>query len=175
MGLPKRNMPIHQLVDDHYAILYRFAYRLSGSCTDAEDLTQETFCIAQDKLHQLSDARNARAWLFRILRNGYLRRFRSARGRDTISLEFVGDIAEAPPDPLPAVDPEQLQRALNDLPEGFRTPLLLYYFDEFSYRDIAEQMDLPLGTVMSRLARAKAYLRARLLAPAAPLLNRNGE
>jgi RNA polymerase sigma-70 factor (ECF subfamily) len=56
-----------------------------------------------------------------------------------------------------------LQEALNDLPEVFRTPIILYYFEDFSYRDIAEHMELPLGTVMSRLARAKAYLRNRLL------------
>ena len=62
---------------------------------------------------------------------------------------------------------ERLQEALNELPECFRTPVILYYFEDFSYRDIAEQMDLPLGTVMSRLARAKAHLRARLVDPAA--------
>jgi RNA polymerase sigma-70 factor (ECF subfamily) len=64
---------------------------------------------------------------------------------------------------LPPVEPEQLQEALGELPEVYRTPVILYYFEDFSYRDIAEQMDLPMGTVMSRLARAKAYLRARLL------------
>jgi RNA polymerase sigma-70 factor (ECF subfamily) len=66
---------------------------------------------------------------------------------------------------LPEIDPERLQQALNDLPEAFRTPIILYYFEDFSYRDIAEQMDLPLGTVMSRLARAKAWLRTRLTEP----------
>jgi RNA polymerase sigma-70 factor (ECF subfamily) len=55
-----------------------------------------------------------------------------------------------------------LQQTLDELEEGFRTPLILFYFEEFSYRDIAEQMELPIGTVMSRLARAKAYLRAKL-------------
>jgi RNA polymerase sigma-70 factor (ECF subfamily) len=63
-----------------------------------------------------------------------------------------------------------LQQALNELPEPFRTPLILYYFEEFSYRDIAAQMDVALGTVMSRLARAKAHLRARLLPPARPAI-----
>ena len=71
--------------------------------------------------------------------------------------------ARARPAPLPQIDPEQLQRALDELSEVFRTPIILYYFEDFSYRDIAEQMDLPIGTVMSRLARAKAHLRARLL------------
>src|SRR5262249_54958506 len=63
------------------------------------------------------------------------------------------------------IDAAQLQEALNELPEVFRTPIILYYFEDFSYRDIAEQMDLAMGTVMSRLARAKAHLRVRL-APA---------
>jgi RNA polymerase sigma-70 factor (ECF subfamily) len=67
---------------------------------------------------------------------------------------------------LPEVEPERLQLALSELPEAFRTPIVLYYFEDFSYRDIAEQMDLPVGTVMSRLARAKSHLRARLLQPA---------
>src|SRR5258708_4430717 len=78
----------------------------------------------------------------------------------------VDDLSHVPcrlPDPLPPVDPEQVQSALDELPKLFRTPIILYYFDDFSYRDMAEQMDLPLGTVMSRLARAKAYLRSRLL------------
>jgi RNA polymerase sigma-70 factor (ECF subfamily) len=82
-----------------------------------------------------------------------------------VSLDAVPDLPEAPPEDLPEIEPERLQEALNDLAEGFRTPLILYYFEDFSYRDIAEQMDLPLGTVMSRLARAKAFLRSRLLPP----------
>ena len=64
--------------------------------------------------------------------------------------------------PLDHVDSEALQRVLGELPEVFRTPVILYYFEEFSYRDIAEQMELPIGTVMSRLARAKAHLRILL-------------
>jgi RNA polymerase sigma-70 factor (ECF subfamily) len=74
----------------------------------------------------------------------------------------MGEYPERLPDTVPEVEPEQLQHALNELPETFRTPVILFYFEEFSYRDIAEQMELPLGTVMSRLARGKAHLRARL-------------
>ena len=72
-----------------------------------------------------------------------------------MSLENAGELPQPLPDPLPEVGPEQLQKALNELPEVFRTAVILYYFEDFSYRDIAEQMDLPIGTVMSRLARAK--------------------
>jgi len=159
-------------VDDHYELLYRYAYRLSGSAADAEDLTQEAFCKAQANLSQLRDPERAKAWLFRILRNTYLHRLRASKQEHTISLESVGELPDALPEPLPPVDPERLQRVLNELPEAFRTPVILYYFEDFSYRDIAGQMDLPLGTVMSRLSRAKAHLRARLLAPPAEMLAR---
>jgi RNA polymerase sigma-70 factor (ECF subfamily) len=163
MGMPGSTQTVQRLVDDYYVPLYRYAYRLSGSSADAEDLTQETFCKAQANFSQLRDPGRAKPWLFSILRRGYLHRLRAEKQEACVPLDGVGDLPEALPGPLPEVDPEQLQQALNDLPEAFRTPIILYYFEDFSYRDIAEQMDLPLGTVMSRLARAKAYLRSRLL------------
>jgi RNA polymerase sigma-70 factor (ECF subfamily) len=84
-----------------------------------------------------------------------------------VSLDAVGEVPCGAPADVPEVDPERLQQALNELPEGFRTPVILFYFEDMSYRDIAEQMDLPIGTVMSRLARAKTHLRD-CLTPAAP-------
>jgi RNA polymerase sigma-70 factor (ECF subfamily) len=171
MRLPGSQRTVQRLVDEHYGSLYRYAYRLSGSAADAEDLTQEAFCKAQLNLSQLRDATRAKAWLFSILRNAYLHRVRADGQLRVLSLEDVGDVAEPPGDPLPDIDPERLQRALNELPEAFRTPIILYYFEDFSYRDIAGQMDLPIGTVMSRLARAKAHLRSRLLPPPEVLAN----
>ena len=162
MAMPGRQRTVEKLVEEHYAALYRYAFRLTGSAADAEDLTQETFCKAQQKLDQLRDAGRAKAWLFSILRNAYLHRIRALEHEHAVPLEWVGDVAEKLPEALPEVEPERLQQALDELPEAFRSPIILYYFEEFSYRDIAEQMDLPLGTVMSRLARAKAHLRARL-------------
>ena len=166
MGLPGSQRSVQQLVDEHYLGLYRYAYRLTGTAADAEDLTQETFCKAQLQLGQLRDADRAQAWLFSILRNAYLHRVRAQKHERRVSLDQVGDLAEPLPDPLPEVAPARVQRALDELPEGFRTPVILFYFEEFSYRDIAEHLELPIGTVMSRLARAKAHLRERLLAPA---------
>jgi RNA polymerase sigma-70 factor, ECF subfamily len=166
MKLPGSRRKVKQLVEQHYASLYRYAYRLSGYAADAEDLTQEAFCQAQRKLGQLRDWDKAKAWLFSILRNAYLHRVRGQKHAVVVSLDGVGDVPERLPESLPEVDPEQLQKALSELPEGFRTPIVLYYFEDFSYRAIAEQMDLPLGTVMSRLARAKAHLRSRLMTPA---------
>jgi RNA polymerase sigma-70 factor (ECF subfamily) len=162
MGKPGSPQTIQRLVDDYYVPLYRYAYRLSGSSADAEDLTQEAFCKAQLNFSQLRDPARAKPWLYSILRNAYLHRARAERQQPCIPLEGVGDVVEPLPPSLPDIDPERLQQALNELPEAFRTPIILYYFEDFGYREIAEQMDLPLGTVMSRLARAKAALRTRL-------------
>jgi RNA polymerase sigma-70 factor (ECF subfamily) len=161
------------LVEEHYASLYRYAYRLSGRAADAEDLTQEAFCQAQRKLAQLRDWSRAKAWLFSILRNAYLHRVRDRKMEKVIPLDSAGELPGRVPDPMPDIDPERLQQALSELDELYRTPLILYYFEDFSYRDIAEQMDLPMGTVMSRLARAKAWLRGRLLPAAVPAPHRD--
>lgn len=155
---------LHLLIDAHYQALYRYAFRLTGSAADAEDLTQEAFGKALARLPQLRDPDRAKGWLFRIMRNAYLHRVRDQKRHRVIPLDAVGDLPEREADELPEIDPAQLQQALNDLDETFRTPIILYYFEDFSYRDIAEQMDLPIGTVMSRLARAKAYLRVKLTA-----------
>jgi RNA polymerase sigma-70 factor (ECF subfamily) len=166
MEFPGNRRNIQRLVDEHYVALYRYAYRLTSNSLDAEDLTQEVFCAAQMKLGQLRDPARAKSWLFTILRNAYLHRVRSQKQAKMVSLDDLGEFPEPPPEPLPPIEPQRLQQALKDLPEDFRTPVILFYFEDFSYRDIAEQMDLPLGTVMSRLARAKAHLRSRLLMPA---------
>jgi RNA polymerase sigma-70 factor (ECF subfamily) len=160
---------VRDLIDAHYDSLYRYAYRLSGSPADAEDLTQEAFGKALSRLSQLRDRDRAKGWLFRILRNAYLHRVRDERRHRTVSLDSIGDLPDDADDTAPVVDPAKLQEALNDLDEAFRTPVILFYFEDFSYRDIAEQMDLPIGTVMSRLARAKAYLRGRLAPHADPV------
>ncbi len=163
MGSSGSQLALRQLVEAHYTNLYQYAFRLSGSAADAADLTQETYCRAQEQWGQLRDPSRARNWLFAILRNAYLHRLRSERTQRAIPLDHVGELPErvGPDEPTSNDD---LQSILNDMREDWRTPLILFYFEDFSYRDIAEQMDLPLGTVMSRLARAKAYLRERLRA-----------
>lgn len=156
---------LNRLIDAHYEALYRYAFRLSGSSSDAEDLTQETFGKALARLPQLREPDRAKAWLFRILRNLYLHKVRDQKRHRVVPLDAVGDLPGRSADEMPEIDPAKLQLALNELDETFRTPIILFYFEDFSYRDIAEQMELPIGTVMSRLARGKAYLRSRL-APA---------
>ena len=165
------SVDVRTLVEQHYEMLYRYAYRLSGSAADAEDLTQETYCTAQEKIGQLRDAANARSWLFTILRNHYLHRRRASGTVVLEPLEMLANEPEEPTEPAADVDSERLQAVLDDLPEAFRTPVILFYFEELSYRQISERLRVPVGTVMSRLARAKAYLRYRLRPHVAAPLN----
>jgi RNA polymerase sigma-70 factor, ECF subfamily len=158
---------ITQLVIDHHEVLYRYAYRLTGSVADAEDLTQQTFLVAHEKLGQVREAGSVRSWLFTVLRNGYLKNRRRTlpltAGTLGLDLDTVLDknTVAARADESP-IDPEQLQRTLNELADEFKLVLLLFYFEERSYREIAEILQVPPGTVMSRLSRAKAHLRSKL-------------
>lgn len=149
-----------QLIDSYYQLVYRYAYRLSGSAPDAEDLTQQAFLVAHQKLHQLREPDRAGGWLCRIVRNTFLKTKPAGRS-GVVPLENQPE----PVDALGAnidIDVEELQRAISQLSEEFRTPLILFYFEQVSYREIAQQMNIPVGTVMSRLARAKSWLRGRL-------------
>ncbi|MES2790375.1 MAG: sigma-70 family RNA polymerase sigma factor [Planctomycetota bacterium] len=149
------------LVEEYSEMLFRYAYRLSGSATDAEDLTQQTFLAAHRHLDQLREPGRAKPWLYAILRNVYLKQLRSDGGLQLDSLQDVAEPAAEVALDHP-VDEEQLQAALRELPEEYRSPVVLFYFGELSYKEIAEQLEVPIGTVMSRLARAKSLLKKRL-------------
>ncbi|MEX1098403.1 MAG: sigma-70 family RNA polymerase sigma factor [Planctomycetales bacterium] len=157
----RQSPDLAELVEQHYVLVYRYAYRLSGSACDAEDLAQQTFLTAQRKLDQLRDPSRAKGWLCAIVRNAYLKDLRTGNGHRAVSLETVAEPAGREERDTP-IDLEELQAAIDELPEEFRAPLVLFYFQEFTYRDIADQMEIPVGTVMSRLARAKQHLRRRL-------------
>ena len=151
-----------KLVEEHNADLFRYAYRLSGTAADAEDLTQEVFLIAQQKLDQVRDAESVRGWLFAVLRNCYIG---SKRRPIPISATNLSIDLDKLPEAVHTddIDREQLQAALNELPDEFKLVLVQFYFEDLSYREISQQMQLPIGTVMSRLSRAKRHLRVRLL------------
>jgi RNA polymerase sigma-70 factor (ECF subfamily) len=156
-------LDIATLVAEHHAVLYRYAYRLTGSVSDAEDLTQQTFLSAQLKLDQLRSSSSGRPWLFAILRNCYIKTKRTQSPLTAASLDMD---MNSVPDELPGeswIDQEKLQAAINELPDEFKLVLLLFYFEECSYREIAERLSLPDGTVMSRLSRAKNHLRCKLV------------
>jgi RNA polymerase sigma-70 factor, ECF subfamily len=159
MSDPGARLDVAQLVVDYHEPLYRYAYRLSGSVADAEDLTQQVFLIAQQKLDQVRDSQCARAWLFAVLRNCYSKSF---RGRlPLVAGNFdVDDIPDTAVER--GVDSDELQRAIGALGDEFKVVILMFYFEHRSYREIAADLEIPLGTVMSRLARGKAQLRRSL-------------
>lgn len=161
-------LEIAQLVADHHAVVYRYAYRLCGSTADAEDLTQQAFLAAQQKIDQLHDDQKARNWLFSILRNRFLagrrRRMPLPASGLGINLTFLPDTTETAEDlGDEQIDSERLQMAIDGLPNEFKLVLVMYYFEQYSYREIAAQLAIPIGTVMSRLSRAKSHLRRQLM------------
>jgi RNA polymerase sigma-70 factor (ECF subfamily) len=159
----ERSRLLSVLVERHYRLVYRFAFRLTGSAADAEDVTQQAFLTAQVRLEQLRDEARAGGWLCVIARNAWLKSLRRQGGVATTRLDGGYEPAADPPAET-AIDGEALQMILGEMPEEFRTPVILFYFDEFSYKDIAEHLGIPVGTVMSRLARGKQFLRGRLAA-----------
>lgn len=165
MGNSDNHLDVTQLIEEHHAALYRYAFRFTGSAADAEDLLQQTFLSAHRKLHQLRKVESVKSWLFTILRNNYLK---SCRGTEAVPASAANiDLNDwACPDEMPGspIDSENLQKALNELPGEFRIVLLMYFFEDYSYAEISEQLKLPAGTVMSRLHRAKCHLRRRLIA-----------
>lgn len=161
-------MDAAQLVAEHHQAVYRYAFRLTGSVADAEDLTQQVFLTAHQKGGQIRNEERVRSWLFAVLRNCFLKAKQKRRPVPAGSLKLnIDSIPEETPDDE-AIDRERLQIALDQLPPKYRVALVMFYFEDRSYREIAEEMDLPIGTVMSRLARAKAQLRTSLFEPELP-------
>ncbi|MEZ6116343.1 MAG: sigma-70 family RNA polymerase sigma factor [Pirellulaceae bacterium] len=165
---PNTAFELEALVSQYSRAVYAYGFRLSGNAVDAEDLTQQTFLLAQQKLHQLRDTSRARSWLLAIVRNCFLQELKKRR----VSLESDSDLQmeDDIPDPVASaeIDQEQIHQCIAELAPAFRIVLLMYYFEQASYKEIAAQLDLPVGTVMSRLARAKSQLRQKLTAANVP-------
>lgn len=152
------------LVQAQYAALYRFALSLTRNSSDACDLTQQTFFIWARKGEQLRDTTKAKSWLFTTLYREFLRGRR--RGGQMTSLEDLppseADPAAPEVDVVTGMDAGLVVEALQEVDEVYRVPLTLFYLEELSYKDIAETLDVPIGTVMSRLSRGKLQLRGAL-------------
>ncbi len=153
-----------QLVDAHYTPLYRFALSLARNSADAGDLVQQTFFIWATKGASLRDAAKAKSWLFTTLYREFLRgRRRDARATSIEDLPpGEQDIAAEDVDRVARLDAATVMTALQSVDEVFRAPLTLFYLEELSYLEIAEALEVPIGTVMSRLSRGKGQLRAAL-------------
>ena len=157
--------------------LYAAALRMSRNPADAEDLVQETYTKAFASFHQFKQGTNLKAWLYRILTNTYINLYRKRqREPQTANAEAVNDwqlaragehdavgLRSAEADALAALPDTEVREAFSALAEDFR--MVVYYSDVegFSYKEIAEIMDIPLGTVMSRLHRGRRILREKLV------------
>src|SRR3954471_20992241 len=153
-----------QLVDAHYTALYRFALSLARNGSDAGDLVQQTFFIWATKGESLRDVAKAKSWLFTTLYREFLRgRRRDARATSIEDLPPAEqDIAAEEIDRVARLDAGTVMTALQSVDEVFRAPLTLFYLEDLSYHEIAAALDVPIGTVMSRLSRGKTQLRAVL-------------
>ena len=154
-----------QLVDAHYAPLYRFALSLARREADACDLVQQTFFIWAKRGHQLREDTKAKTWLFTTLYREFLRgRRRDQRVQSIEELpEGAEDVAAEEIDHARRLDGSQIVDALQQVDEVYRAPLVLFYLQDMSYHEIAETLDVPIGTVMSRLSRGKIRLRRLLV------------
>jgi RNA polymerase sigma-70 factor (ECF subfamily) len=151
--------------------LYSYAMVLSRNHAEAEDLVQETYVRAIQALGRLRASSNMKGWLFTILRNLWLNQLRKRRnGPQMVEIE-VGDgvannIAEPSKDShdlyVSKVEAEQVRAAIQELPVESREIILLREYEDLSYQEIASVLDCPVGTVMSRLGRARAKLRVLL-------------
>lgn len=174
VGRKKRqDVEFWDLAQNQTRFLYNVAYRYVGNRYDAEDLVQETLYTACKKFYQLRESRKFKSWMFTILRNHFLKWQRKKAPvqadefEDGIeyltqleSVSLQQDTASAYEKKIEA---ETVQSILDKLPEKYKSVLILYFMEDSSYQEIAEMLSVPVGTVMSRLSRAKQVMKKALL------------
>jgi RNA polymerase sigma-70 factor, ECF subfamily len=168
------DLEFESLVARHYSPLYRFAFSLSRDEADACDLTQQTFYVWAAKGHQLRDPSKVKTWLFTTLHRLFLESRR--RGTRFPHSDLDTAVAELPvilPDVVNRMDSAQVLRTLAEVDDVFRGPVALFYLQDFSYKEIAGILDVPMGTVKSRIARGIGQLQ-KLLADELPRPSREG-
>jgi RNA polymerase sigma-70 factor (ECF subfamily) len=158
--------------------LYNTAYRLARNAQDAEDLVQETYLRAYRSFDRFTPGTNLKAWLFRILKNAFINEYRKRRAapreEDFAGIEesFESRVDTDRATPIPNPEEEALARSLDEgvqgaldaLPPDYRIAIVLADLEGFSYKEIAEILEIPIGTVMSRLYRGRKLLEQQLLA-----------
>ena len=153
-----------QIVSLHYVPLYRFAFSLTHSEADACDLTQQTFYIWATKGSQLRDRSKAKTWLFTILHREFLNiRKRAVRFPHFELSDSIEDLPTIAPEVVATIDATRVLECLGQIQEPFRAALNLFYLEDYSYKEIAAILTVPIGTVRSRISRGIAQLQRALL------------
>lgn len=158
--------------------LFSTALRMTRNRLDAEDLVQETYIKGWRSFHTFQEGTNLRAWLFRIMTNTYINKYNAQKRKGTeVELDDVEELflykrlgsidqsqlsSSAEDQMLELFTDDEVKNALEELPEDFRMPVLLSDVDGFSYKEIAEMLEIPIGTVMSRLHRGRKAMQKML-------------
>jgi RNA polymerase sigma-70 factor, ECF subfamily len=158
--------------------LFSTALRMTRNRSDAEDLVQETYVKGWRSFHTFEEGTNLRAWLFRIMTNTYINKYNAKKRKGTeVELDDVEELflykrlgsidqsqlsSSAEDQMLELFTDDEVKGALESLPEDFRIPVLLSDVDGFSYKEIAEMLEIPMGTVMSRLHRGRKAMQKML-------------
>lgn len=153
----------NRMVDDHGAVLFRTAFRMVGDRQEAEDLVQETFRSCWKSRGLFRPGEGERAWLMAILRRRAADRWRRRRLPGVLQGDLSADVAVEGDDPLAGDYTDEMQRALARLPKELREALLLVVVGELTHQEAAEEMHCPIGTILSRVSRARERLREYLL------------
>lgn len=162
------DLEFERIVRECYDDVYRFACSLTRASADAADLTQQAFLRFAKKGDQVRDRGKVKSWLFSVLRNEFTDSQRRKKRYPHVEISPAHEETECETTPAAGqADWQTALAALHSLPEPFREPLSLYYLEGYTYREIAEILDLPPGTVMSRLSRGKARLRVIMVDPPA--------
>jgi RNA polymerase sigma factor (sigma-70 family) len=159
-----QELDFEMLVELHYPSLYRFAFSLTRQESDASDLTQQTFYIWARKGTQLNDKTKAKSWLFTTLHREFLLRRRKIVRFPEVELEASSKLPEVAPK-LESADAPLLIETLGRIDPTFQAAVSLFYLEEYSYAEIAGILEVPLGTVKSRIARGVGQLQKLLLEP----------
>jgi RNA polymerase sigma factor (sigma-70 family) len=152
------------LVSRYYGPLYQFAFSLTRTEADASDLTQQTFYIWATKGHQLRDVSKVKTWLFTTLHREFLNmRRKMVRFPHHELGEMDHELPVISPSAVDALDAAQVVDLLKRVAEPYQAALALFYLEDCSYKEIAEILDVPLGTVQSRISRGMAQLQQLIL------------
>lgn len=157
-------MEFEKIYSEHITALYNFALKLTNNPADAEDLAENTFMRSFRFMHKFKKGTNMKMWLFRIMHNIFINTYRKKK-REPMMVElneealFKQDIS---PDFFSKLMDKEVQAALDSLPEEFKKAIILFDLENFSYMEISEILNCPLGTVRSRISRGRSLLFEKL-------------